>query len=783
MTQPGGLNPDQEPTLDPQRSVPLNPGQWAIPSRVGKYQVKRVIGAGSFGTVYEAIQDQPRRAVALKLLRPMPESGERFRRFRVEAEVLGRLHHPGIAQVFEAGVHTGPGFAPGTVLPFIAMELLVGARSLTDFCDQHQLDTPARVALFTQVCTALEHAHAMGVIHRDLKPSNILVEAGGPGQSPRARLIDFGVARWLDNSEEFTSGTLPEQIVGTVAYMSPEQCAGAEVDRASDQYALGVVLYQLLTGALPHDVAGRSLADATSAIRDQPPTRPTRHAPDLPRDLEYIILKALHTEPSRRYESVAHLREDLERWQGGQPIHARPAGASYVARRKLGLAVRAQRGLFAALLILAASSFAIVASNLAFRPGSSLQRAYGHFLAAIPPAGAPAIAELRDVSVIGFADATDMPAAARALGIQGVDNAVPKTFRALHGALMQHLVGCGARVVFFDIAFAGPQNGMEPAFVAGVKALHADGADVVVVMPTWHIGPGGEIKLDPTIAASGVRYGISTGNFHTSSLWSADAFMRRSGLQPVPNLVVAAYAAFRAPRIAPAYIAQENSLEIAYPGAASASFWLSPLARKPDHLPLAGIVRRQKPNPELGVEADDQAGQFVAFIPPESTLAPAVIDYAAALSMTRQELRSRVAGKAVLIANMRSDIDRKQRPSSGETISGALINAALLQTLLGGNVYSTPGAPWYHLLVIVPALLGMLLARAAPRRVHCLPGLLILTAALVGVSFALYRWNAQVWNPAPAIIALVLTALVTTLVAPSLRRAQTTTHQSRGSLT
>jgi hypothetical protein len=757
---PGAPDPRDHSTGDPDRTAPIDGGsRHAIPSRVGHYQIQRAIGAGSFGTVYEAIQDSPRRLVALKLLRPTSEDSERFRRFRVEAEVLGRLRHPGIAQVFEAGVHAGAGLAPGMVLPFIAMELLSGARTLTDFCDARTPDRAARIGLMIQVCHAVEHAHAHNVVHRDLKPSNILVEERRDAP-PVAKVIDFGVARWIDpHASDLPTGTAPDQLVGTVAYMSPEQCSGAEITQHADQYALGVVLFQLLTGRLPHKLEGTPLIDATRVIRDDPPLRPSSLDASLAGDLETIILKALEKEPARRYPSVAELRADLERWLAGAPIVARSASAAYVVSRRISLAMHAQRGLAAAIVLALGLLVSNIFSALALRPGTALQRASAALLARAAPASQPAIENLPDVRVIGFSDATDMAALARTLNIPGVDNAIPKTFRALHGALMKHLAGSGVRVVIFDIAFAGEPNGMEPAFAQGVAALKAAAVETVVVMPTWHIDEGGRILLDPTIAASGVRFGITTGNFHSTDLWAADAYMRRAGLEAVPGLMVAAYAAWRAPGVPARFTPLDNALEIGYSSPAAAPYWLSASSRDPDVLPLSGSAIVREPIPELGVQSGDAYGQYLAFVPPEPRLTPAVLDYAAVLSTPREQLRAKLGGKAIIVANLRSTDDRKARPNSDQTISGALVNAALLQNLLSGRIYAPPAPAAQILLGAGPAALALcLLWRSG--RAAAIATTLVLACLTVALSLALYRWDATVWNPIPAVIALAVTVLL-----------------------
>jgi predicted Ser/Thr protein kinase len=296
------------------------------PERIGPYRIQGVLGQGGMGVVYRAEQDNPRRAVALKVIRPGVESRETLRRFEHEAQVLAWLQHPGIAQIFEAGVaKTDQGLRP-----FFAMELVAG-QPLSEYARGRRLDTAARLALLARVCDAVQHAHQKGVIHRDLKPGNILVDPAG-----QPKILDFGVARLTDTDVRATTmRTTAGQLVGTLAYMSPEQISGDPrgLDTRSDVYALGVIAYELLAGQPPLDVGSRSLPEAARAIlEDEPPTLATLDR-SLRGDVTTIIGKALEKDKERRYQSAAELAADLRRYLSDQPIAARPATTMYQLRK------------------------------------------------------------------------------------------------------------------------------------------------------------------------------------------------------------------------------------------------------------------------------------------------------------------------------------------------------------------------------------------------------------------------------------------------------------------
>jgi eukaryotic-like serine/threonine-protein kinase len=377
----------------------IDPG--AARPRLGNYTIVRELGAGGMGTVYEAVQDAPKRTVALKVIRAGVLSDSLVRRFAQESEALARLAHPGIAQIFEAGVARGEGWSQ----PFIAMELVRGV-PITQFVKDHDLSTRDRLDLFARVCDAVDHAHRRGVVHRDLKPANILVaddeadsraepsshasgittrDGTGTGSTTASgirrasriggigvpKILDFGVARLTDSNGQSTPGqtifnTGPGQIIGTLSYMSPEQASGepSTIDERSDVYALGVILYELLSGQLPHNLERAPVAQALSVIDRVDPKPLGSIARHLRGDLDTITMRALEKDRARRYQSAAELASEIRRYLADQPIAARPPSTMY----ELLKFAKRNRGLVAAVVaVIIALSAGIVATGVQWR--------------------------------------------------------------------------------------------------------------------------------------------------------------------------------------------------------------------------------------------------------------------------------------------------------------------------------------------------------------------------------------------------------------------------------
>jgi Tol biopolymer transport system component len=331
---------------------------------IGRYKLLEEIGEGAFGRVFMAEQTEPvQRKVALKIVKAGMDTREVIARFEAERQALALMEHPNIARVLDAG-------ATETGRPYFVMELVRGI-PITTYCDQQQLSTRERLELFMKICAAVQHAHQKGIVHRDLKPTNVLVTLIDGEAVPK--VIDFGVAKALGQKlTEKTLFTAFQQMVGTPAYMSPEQAAlsGVDVDSRSDIYSLGVLLYELLTGVTPFDpetLHKAALDEVRRMIRETEPSKPSIRLTELTKsqksevrsqkwkevqgDLDWIVMKALEKDRARRYETANALAEDLQHHLHHEPVLAGPPGVVY----RLGKFARRRRG-----ELIAAGSVAVV---------------------------------------------------------------------------------------------------------------------------------------------------------------------------------------------------------------------------------------------------------------------------------------------------------------------------------------------------------------------------------------------------------------------------------------
>ncbi|HLH53319.1 MAG TPA: protein kinase [Verrucomicrobiae bacterium] len=393
------LEPGSKPA-PPGPTIVLTPPSEQPGDQIEHYKIREQIGEGGCGVVYVAEQTEPvRRRVALKVIKLGMDTRSVIARFEAERQALAMMDHPNIARVLDAG-------STETGRPYFVMELVRGIK-ITDYCDQNHLRTEQRLELFTQVCHAVQHAHQKGIIHRDIKPSNILVTLHDGVPVPK--VIDFGIAKATEGRlTDLTVYTELHQFIGTPAYMSPEQAemSGLDIDTRSDIYSLGVLLYELLTGGTPFDareLLRAGLDEMRRTIREREPERPStrlstlvdadltavakRQGSEPPRllhlirgDLDWIVMKALEKDRTRRFQTANALAADVQRFLNNEPVEARPPSRAYrfqkMVRRNKSAFLAAASIVVALVLGLSISLYLFVQERQALRLEKlALQRA------------------------------------------------------------------------------------------------------------------------------------------------------------------------------------------------------------------------------------------------------------------------------------------------------------------------------------------------------------------------------------------------------------------------
>jgi hypothetical protein len=738
-----------QPTVPPGRDRELGPlfTMQQPPTRIGQYVIRRLIGEGGMGAVYEAEQIHPHRTVAVKVLRRAAATPTIMRRFEAEAQLLARLKHACIAQVFEAGTQrdiTGE-------IAYFAMEYVEGALAITDYASTHALTVRQRVELFARVCEAVQHGHERGVIHRDLKPGNILVDGSGV-----PKVIDFGVARVTDGEGD-TFYTEAGQMIGTLQYMSPEQCGpeSRDIDIRTDVYSLGVVLFELLSGRLPYYLDKSAMHEAAGVIQREPPARLGSVATALRGDLEVICAKALAKDRDRRYRSALELRDDLLRYLAGEPIRARADSTVYLIRAHARRFVR--RHPFVAILAVLAATFFIASFPgrwFLFERTKYSALFEDLFALALP---APSTTPPTDVRVVALQSDTDFSALAAQQGLSGVDPANLPSLRRLHGRLLERLAVSGASAVAVDINFRN-ESEFDADLSRGLTALRDAGIGVVLACTLGTEEQTGAPKISPRVASTpGIHWGGATVT-ETHGLSWIDVAVQRGPVDPAPTMALIAAGLARHPGAAVTLETTGKEDEL------SVMFW----RRHPTIPSAAGVFAPPTPVKALSaapLEADEEAlgakaGDIVWHrplrIPEREAMQTVTLAYQDVINADETTLRAWFSGSVVVLGDHRPGKDEKTF-ADGRTLFGPWAMAAAIQSLIRGDDFGMPHTRQTVPLTIGAALLGLAICWLARGRTLLRMVLLVVAGvAVVATCLVLFRYADWLVNPAVLLLAVLL---------------------------
>ncbi len=745
---------DPSPRGSPSSAIDL---LFEQPVNVGQYRLLRRLGHGGMGVVFEAEHPGLDRRVALKLLRVERTTARHIERFADEARLLARLDHPNVARVFDSGTQPAP---EGRQIPYYVMERITPGQNLLTYVDEQQSSLRERLGLFLQVLNGVAAANDQGVVHLDLKPGNLLVDAEG-----NVKVIDFGISRLFDEAGIAWTKT-EHATAGTAAYMSPEQLAGdrQRIGVQSDVWALGVILYELLTGELPpgsrtevYPATGTHLPAAGHAARQA-----VKLNPDLDRALALILTQALEPEPELRYPTVRELQEDVAAWLEGVPIAPRRSGSvrrAWVRTRKAAarrrrLLAPASALFFAALSVVVASAIYVGISDDGLR--GYIESQMVHRLDYIPD-GPP-----EHVVMVAVTDQTDVAALAEAEQLPWVTPDVPRSFRALYGRMLNRLAPAAPAAIAFDIAF--PSDSIYDRLLAeGLDEARSRQIPVTVTLLSWEDGLDG-----PTPTASVVRplvqEGSATLSIDPSSPRSADLAVQQPNEPVLPAFPLLAATSFRTDSKITGMSLRPEDLTVRL---AFADGTPELAVRATD------FVERAIPVPEVGLRVGASMAQAVLELPPSEAMQSAVVDLQWVFEATPAELADRFKGKLVMIADHREGRDYVADHPDGGTVPVSFMHMMAVEQLLTGRMpkrvsYLSAFGAYIELDVAFSMIagaagagLGLVVGHRPFRRG------LILVALLVGGTgsvAAAYQFGGWLVDPVTPAIALLLASELTAVV-------------------
>jgi CHASE2 domain-containing sensor protein len=671
------------------------------------------------------------------------------------------------------------------------MEYIRG-KPLDEYLAGANLDLRSKMALFARICDGVAHAHSRDVTHRDLKPGNILVDARG-----EPHVLDFGLAKspaaMLMNRGQRV--TMTSQFLGTLAYSAPEQGSGDPdlPDRRTDVYALGVVLYEMLTGALPYKLPV-DLEGTLRVIRETVPRAPSELDPSIERDLDTIVLRALAKEPARRYQSADDLRRDVQHWLADEPIAARRDSGLYLLRTQARRVLRRHKApamAAAAALALGIGLIGALALNRLWpAPAVWYERLAMSF---VPPRdGSTAFDNTR---VIAITDETAQSLSELGIIAQlsGVDSQDWVSSRRLHGWLMQRLAGVGVRGVAWDFAYASdtPYDG---DFANGVQALLANGAGAAAGIETWGLNHRGEpATFASRILDAGVLWGGVTAQFPDANTAKMNLVVQHPRRIPTLSLSLAALSIWTQPGAEPVPELDLDRRLVTLRFRPQSTTVMQALPDPAQTITLSGV---RKPIPFKDedaadmLEPDSWIGDYVVRLPDDATferITRTYHDLVRANQSDTSDLDQWARGRLVIVGDFRGDgagghYDQHESADGARRLFGSLIHAAAIDSLImNAQPARYPRDRWYAIIVAICAALGVILALSligAPARRL----VLVTLAGVIVVAVCLFscRLSGYLCNPTGPLMALAAGFALWFLCEPySHSRSDPSTHLSR----